>query len=180
MSTAGPRILGPKSDLPPAVLFTDGACEEEVSIGGVLFIPGEAPEVWGCVLAREDVEEWKSKSSQAQVIGQAEIFPVLVAKLTWKDKLAGRRVICFLDNESAKIALIRSYSPVVASLRIVMEVSAWDYSNQCSSWYSRVPTCCNVADDPSCMLISEYLQSLGAKIVKPVLPNGKAPAKVLK
>lgn len=93
---------------------------------------------------------------QKQVIGQAEIFPVLVAKLTWASELARRRVIFFIDNESAKIALIRAYSPILASLKIALECSAWDFQNDCSSWYARVPTICNVADCPSRMELSNF------------------------
>ena len=64
------------------VSFTDGACEEATTIGGVLLVPGQRPEVFGCALRGEDTEEWKTKGDQRQVIGQSEIFPVIVAKLT--------------------------------------------------------------------------------------------------
>ena len=181
LKLAGPRVLSPKSELPPAVVFTDGACEDDgTSIGGVLFIDGQRPLVFGCVLALEDVEELKDRAGQKQVIGQAEILPVLVAKLTWQKELEYRRVLFFVDNESAKIALIRAYSPVLSSLKLVMESAAWDYRHQCGSWYSRVPTVCNIADDPSRMVVGDYLRSLGAIVVSPVLPNHKVPARVLK
>ena len=164
---------------PPILVFTDGACESKTSIGGVMFVPGQAPRAFGCEMQDSDIEAWKSKSTQAQVIGQAEIFPVLVAKLTWAEQLRGRRVIFFLDNESAKIALIRAYSPVLSSLKMVMESSAWDFHNQCSVWYARVPTSCNVADDPSRMTISEFLTRLGTVVTKPVFPGGSQPARWL-
>ena len=180
LKSAGPRRIRPKSDEPPVLIFTDGACEDSTSIGGVLIAPGMQPEAFGCVLRETDLEAWKTKSDQRQVIGQAEIFPVLVAKLTWSKYLEGRRVIFFIDNESAKIALIRAYSPVLASLKLVMECSAWDYHNNCSSWYTRVPTCCNVADDPSRMVWSEQLKRLGARVVSPVLPSGMSPAEEMK
>ena len=146
----------------------------------MLFVDGQAPEIFGCVLAHEDIEEWKVKVDQRQVIGQSEILPVLVAKLTWSEKLKDRRVLFFVDNESAKIALIRAYSLVVASLKMVMESAAWDHHNNCGSWYSRVPTVCNIADELSRMTVGEYLKSLGAKIVRPKLPKGKAPTRYLK
>ena len=82
---------------------------------------------------------------------QAEIFPVLIAKLTWARELAGRRVIFFIDNESPKIALIRAYSPILASCKIALACSVQDFHNDCSSWYARVPTVCNIADSPSRM-----------------------------
>eukprot|EP00973_Karenia_brevis_P011568 1564770-Karenia_brevis.AAC.1 len=36
MARAGPRVVGPTSSDPPALVFTDGACEDEISIGAVL------------------------------------------------------------------------------------------------------------------------------------------------
>ena len=180
LKEAGPRRIRPKSDEPPILIFTDGACEEFTSIGGVLLAPGKQPEVFGCIMKEEDTLAWKTKRDQKQVIGQAEIFPVLVAKLTWAQHLEGNRAICFVDNESAKIALIRAYSPVLASLRLVMDCAAWDYHNDCASWYTRVPTCCNIADSPSRMELSALLRRLGARVVEPVFPEGMSPAKVLK
>eukprot|EP00973_Karenia_brevis_P002349 316089-Karenia_brevis.AAC.1 len=93
------------------IVFTDGACEDRTTIGAVIILPSGRLEAFGAEVGEDLVEEWKSKASQDQVIGQAEIFPVLVARLTWKHYLKGRRVIFFLDNEAARIGLVRSYSP---------------------------------------------------------------------
>lgn len=180
LKSAGPRVIRPKSEEPPIVVFTDGACEDCTSIGGVVFVPGRAPETFGCVLREEDITDWRSKVDQKQVIGQAEIFPILVAKLTWAEYFKGGRVICFVDNESAKIALIRAYSPVLASLKLALHCSAWDFQNECSSWYARVPTICNIADSPSRMEISAALRALGVIVVEPILPSGMVPAEILK
>lgn len=179
LKAAAPRVLYPKKSSLPVMVYTDGACEDTTSIGGVLFVPGQRPQAFGCELSDADVAKWKSKATQKQVIGQAEIFPVLVAKLTWAEELKNKRVIFFLDNESAKIALIRAYSPVLSSLKMVMESAAWDFHNNCGTWYSRVPTACNVADDPSRMVVGELLKALNAKIVEPVLPDKMKPARWL-
>lgn len=48
LKSAGPRKIRPKSNDAPAIVFTDGACEDMTSIGGVLFLPGCVPEVFGC------------------------------------------------------------------------------------------------------------------------------------
>ena len=126
------------------------------------------------------VESWKTSQDQTQVIGQAEAFPVLVARLTWAKYLAGRRVIYFLDNEAARIALVRSYSPVLPTLKIVMRCISWDFSQHSDPWYARVPTVCNVADAPSRMAV--VCAFLGKEIprVPPVFPDGPQPLVVLK
>eukprot|EP00973_Karenia_brevis_P064117 8909809-Karenia_brevis.AAC.1 len=73
---APPRVIGGRSASPPVVIFTDGACEEETSIGGVLVLPSGHLEAFGAVVPRGLVSEWKSKATQDQVIGQAELYPV--------------------------------------------------------------------------------------------------------
>ena len=108
---------------------------------------------------------------QKQVIGQAEIFPVLVARLTWKSRIAGRRVYYFIDNESARLALVKSYSPCLPSLKILMSCLAWDQEFQSSPWYARVPTYSNLADAPSRMTSSPELEAMMAVSVVPKVPT---------
>ena len=168
--SAGPRLLHPQKFEEPVLIFTDGACEDITSVGGVLIHKGLV-QCFGAVVPDSLVNKWKSKADQTQVIGQAEIFPVLVARLTWSKYLKGKKCIFFLDNESARIALVRSYSPVLASLNIVMDVAAWDYENSLDAWYTRVPTCANISDGPSRMSLDE-MDVLGAfTVVKPIFPD---------
>ena len=59
------------------------------------------------------VDEWRSAIGDDQCIGQAEILPVLWTRLTWGHVLKGRGVVWYVDNESAKFALISMLSPNV-------------------------------------------------------------------
>ena len=108
---------------------------------------------------------------QKQVIGQAELFPVLIARLTWQHRIAGKRVYYFIDNESARLALVKSYSPCLPSLKIVMECLAWDQDSFSSPWYARVPTHSNIADAPSRMTTSTELRDMKAVCVVPRVPT---------
>ena len=54
------------------------------------------------------MKQWKSKKGQTQVIGQAELYPLLVARHTWGDQLAGAKVLFLVDNSSAQQAMIRA------------------------------------------------------------------------
>ena len=180
LESAGPRVVAQSEAVAPYLVFVDGAVEEETSIGAVLISPSGEVEVLGAVVPDEVTATWKSKANQRQVIGQAEIFPFIVARLTWQHLLAHKRVIYFGDNEAARIGMIRAYSPVLASLKLVMQCVGWDYANESTPWYARVPTCANVADAPSRMEVSPFLKSWGAKVVAPVFPEGSRPLKVLK
>ena len=61
LEEAAPRILNPKSDDKPIIVFTDGACEDVTTISGVMFVPGEPPQAFGCELREGDIAAWKSK-----------------------------------------------------------------------------------------------------------------------
>ena len=128
--------------------------------------------MFGAVVDEATVNSWKTKLSQEQVIGQAELIPLLMARLTWEKRLAGRRTIYFMDNESARITAIKSYSPVLPSLEIVMRCIGFDYVHEAVPWYARVPTCCNVADGPSRMDPEEAIRLTNGKIVVPICPPG--------
>lgn len=172
MSVAGPRSIEPISSVCPVVIFTDGACEPEgTTIGGVLLVQGEQTQAFGAKLTSEAVDLLVSKSGQTQVIGQAEILPILVAKTVWADQIRNKKVVYFIDNDSARLALIKGYSPVLASLRIIMSCAYYDAKLRTSPWYARVPTKSNIADEPSRMGKTE-LTRLNARIVRPFLDDG--------
>ena len=177
---AAPRVVAPRSTASPVLVFTDGACEEAfTSVGGAMWADGIV-ECFGAEIPPEVCQSWTSKVDQTQVIGQAELFPVLVAKLTWKKHLAGRRAIYFLDNESARIALVKAYSPVLPSLKIIMQCLEWDFVNRSDSWYARVPTASNISDGPSRMSLAVMQgQFPSARVVPPAFPDGVPRGKVL-
>ena len=99
-------------------VYTDGACEsngELVSCGAVMFRDGFQPEIFGVKVDDEIVRHWRNGGDKLQVIGQAELFPVLLVKAVWGSRLEGKGAIVFLDNESAKCACIKGWSPAKAS-----------------------------------------------------------------
>eukprot|EP00974_Lingulodinium_polyedra_P084173 8150474-Lingulodinium_polyedra.AAC.1 len=85
-------------------LFTDGACEgdavEGVTVGAVLFKPGWPVQYFGCHAPPALVRQWRG-GTHHQVIGQAEILPVLLAKQTWPEAFEDSGCICYVDNNSA-------------------------------------------------------------------------------
>ena len=167
-----PKRIGPGGQKPPVLIWTDGACEPSgTSIGGVMFDPGSQVEFFGAVLSDHVVQSWTTHKDQKQVIGQAELFPLLISRLTWANRLEGRRVIYFIDNDSARLACIKAYSPVLPSLVIVMDCLAWDSDNSSSSWFARAPTDSNIADDPSRMDPRLLVEVFGARAVSPVFPE---------
>ena len=103
-------------------------------MGGVIFTPDGEVQYFGLVLNESTVEKFKVREEQVQVIGQAEILPVVIAKLTWKNLLKDRKAIFFIDNEAARLGLVKSYSPVLPSLELIMQSAVLDYEGGCVSW----------------------------------------------
>ena len=181
LKCAKPRIIKCREAEAPIVIFIDGACEPEgTSIGGIMFCPGKTPEAFGALLDDSTVRSWKTTEAQSQVIGQAELCPLVVSRFTWASVLSGRRVIYFIDNDSARLACIKSYSPVVASLNLIMQGLLWDSEHNASSWYGRVPTASNPADDPSRMDAELVKTNFGARIVEPIFPPGVRATTILR
>ena len=107
MSVAGPRLIEPSSAERPILIWTDGACEPEgTAIGGVMIKFGERPQAFGAKLTVDAAQRLATKSGQTQVIGQAELLPILVAKTIWESHVKNKKVIYFIDNDSARLLVV--------------------------------------------------------------------------
>ena len=92
--------------------------------------------------------KWR-RSGRTQLIFFTEILPILVAKKTWSEILKNRRVFFYIDNEAAKAALIRGFSPLLDASDLLFEIFEQDVLLRCLPWYSRVPSKSNCADAAS-------------------------------
>ena len=175
LTASAPRDVRPIPPFGHAVIFTDAACEDDgrvVLAGAVIWVPGLVGfQFLSYRVPTEVAASWSRTGAGGQVIGLAETHPVVIAKLTWAEFLTSTRAVFFIDNDSARDALIKSYSPALASCKIIAESSAADASLGLSSWYERVPSPCNIADDPS-RGVFEPLLAMGATRVTPKLPDG--------
>jgi hypothetical protein len=158
LEEAGPREIKATVHLPPVLLFTDGAVEGDlVTHGAVLIDPiSGARECFGDKVPCRWVQRW-GRGGKKQVIGQAELFPLLVAKATWAVALRGRRVMWFCDNESARLAVVRGFSAVGSSAELLMVNAHFDVSMFLSVWCFRVPSKSNISDDASRLDLSSYV-----------------------
>ena len=78
LCTAGPRFADPTWQAEPILIFTEGAWGEHCSsIGAIMFNPGHRPEAFGLKLSEFAISQMISKVGQTQIIGQAELLPVL-------------------------------------------------------------------------------------------------------
>ena len=136
---------------PPILIFTDGAHEEEVTGDGGIMIDPHTCEVagFGRNMRKRLKERLSMKGKKKQIIGQAELYPALCARRLWKEKIKGRDVIHFVDNDAARFALIKGSPPCLESAWLVQSFWTDESETNCRSWIARVPSRSNIADGPS-------------------------------
>ena len=170
-----PRAISPTHVGPPLLLFTDGAVEFSgakvvTTCGAVLYDPRDATyHCFGCLVDERIAASWRTDTKK-QIITEAEIYPILLAKRLWASRLCRVKALVFVDNEPAKHALVRGTSPVSTCADLVHAIHCEECKNQTFSWFTRVPTYSNLADDPS-RLIFDSMKSLGAKIYDAIQPD---------
>ena len=161
LGNAGPRRISVWGSDPPVIIFSDGACEDEGSMvthGAVMFdMATGCQEVFGDYVPQSLVSKWK-RTGLKQLIFFAEILPVLVAKVTWAHVLNKRTCFFYIDNESARSCLIRSFSPVCDATDLLYAVAEADLASHALSWYARVPSKSNISDDASRLQFARYNQ----------------------
>ena len=166
---AKPRHVSAWSGRPPLIIFTDGACEEDglcVTHGAAFYDPeSHHALMFGDYVPTCWTDKWRAEGKK-QLICQAELFPVLVAKNTWSHLISGRAVLWFIDNNSSLAAVIRSYSPVLENYELLVINARLDVELQAMHWYTRVPSKSNLSDDPSRLQFSE-LEAKGFKRCSP-------------
>ena len=149
LPVAPPRIINAHHAGSVVSIFTDGAVDAEcVTVGAIIFEDGFAPEVFGERVPQGIEARWRESGSE-QVVGQAELLPVVLATLIWKKRLANRYVLWWLDNDAARQGLINGYSRSARRAQVIDDALMLMSFNSIYSWFGRVPSPCNPADMPS-------------------------------
>ena len=127
--------------------------------------------MFGIAVADSIRSEWQSRGLR-QVIGQAEVYPYLLARRAWRDRLRGRSVTLYIDNDSARFALIRGESPAAASRDLLAAVAEEDAEWPVPAWFARCPSESNPADWPSRLrfdeLLARFPNAVERQVVQPV------------
>ena len=171
LSTVKPRQISPKFKGPPLLLFTDGACEDyleggnpKVTFGAVLLDRRDnTAHIFGAVVSPLLLKEWgEDCPGKKQFVTEAELLPQLIARVLWRDRLAGTKFISFVDSSPARFSLVKGSSDSIACERIVRAVCMEDARHVSWPWYGRVPSKSNIADEPSRLVIPKAI--LGFKL----------------
>ena len=178
LSSSPPRSINCHGETRPIIVFTDGAVEganhEIVTVGALVIDSATSPPsafMWGGRVDDKLVSIWKA-AGNVQVIGQAELLPTLLVRMSNSSAFVNRRIIFMIDNDSARQALMKGYSKAPASRLILQMMVELELSTVCWAWYSRVPTRSNPADAPSRLELIPGPDNFHAKVVPmPPIPE---------
>jgi hypothetical protein len=144
------RLLVPEL---PVLIFTDGCRTDSLhGVGSIIYDREmELAEFFGMDLSTECSCILKKAAGTEHIIALLELLPVVLALLKWPGSFVkpGRRVIFFIDNESAKFGLIKGHSPAPASRPLIAEFWRRASALQLAPWFDRVASAANPADMPS-------------------------------
>ena len=113
-------------------------------MAAVLPLPGLAPACFGVVVPPCITSAW-SDDDESQVIAQAELLPVLLAKLVWPSAVVDAPALVFVDNDGARHSLAGGSSTNEAAAAIVGASAIADATLGCHQWVARVPAGANPA-----------------------------------
>ena len=118
------------------------------------------------------LETWRGDVAE-HLICQIELFAVLGVRMHLRQEFRQRRVIFWIDNESARLCLVRGYSKSRSMDCLMRAYAQLEDKEPCFAWYARVPSHSNIADAPSRFEGKQVLGLAGAKAVEtfPVIPN---------
>ena len=148
-----PRAVATSPPSNPVLIFTDGACEPsgdgfDTGVGGVIFIPKTKEiRVFGCKVPPRLVAQWSE--GRKHIIGQVELYAVVLARTLWSDYVDSERCIFFVDHSGVLSACINSNSIDASWRSLLLHLEAADEARPCLPWFHRVPSQSNIADPPS-------------------------------
>ena len=135
-------------------VYTDASYEPDengasAGFGGVLVDPSGAPvRYFSFDLAEPDIK-LMNPSGKKTIIYECEFFAVSVAFDVWSNLLQGKQVVFFIDNNAVRDSLISCKSSGAVASCLLEHILQEESHSSIISWFARVPSKSNIADDPS-------------------------------
>lgn len=114
---------------------------------------GEVPELL--------LKRWAKEAGQ-QVISQIELYACVLIRSHYQALLLNRPAIAFIDNEAARMTLIKSGSKSRSMFAMALFVARLEAMFPSGVWYERVCSASNIADGPSRGLAMQTAEAIGA------------------
>ena len=88
-------------------------------------------------------------SNKKTIIYECEFFAVSVAFDVWASLLQGKQVVFFIDNNAVRDSFIACRSSSKIASCLLEHILQGESQSSIISWFARVPSKSNIADDPS-------------------------------
>ena len=177
MTGGRPRRIPVTVTCQPVLVFTDGSYEPEqdvpAGVGGVLVFECSGRLVvraFGVAVPKALLEEWEG-SGKRHLIGQVEMYALLVARYHWAKHLDDQRAVFYIDHGGVQSAAINGVSREATWRQLLVLLEQVDSHGPCIAWYARVASQSNISDGPSRGKWIELLQTFPECVVEdPVCP----------
>lgn len=152
---------------PPVIVWSDAMWEKSSSrpagLGFVIFVPPDVPSGRGRLIHSSVFPDERTIGffmQKKQYIGQLELLAATACYYSLPDIFRDRDVVHFVDNTSAIAALIKGYSGVPDSARIVHAFHSLNAGLRMNVWFQYVASKANVSDLPSRAADDELMEVL--------------------
>ena len=145
------------------IVFRDASFEpasdstDVARFGRVLVSPHGRPLSFFSFELNGDNLKYLNPSGKKTAIFQSEFFAVLVALKAWGEQLSSRQVVFYVDNDGVRDVLISCNTADPAGSVLLTNVLELEGALAISSWFTRVPSKSNIADNPSRGEINDLL-----------------------
>ncbi|CAE7229947.1 unnamed protein product, partial [Symbiodinium microadriaticum] len=138
LARSKPRKVSWHSPDSPLLIFTDAAFEKGRATLGAVVIDtlGGPADIYDGELPTKLVASWQRYADE-QIICQAELAAAVSIRYLLRKRLAGRKCIYFIDNESARFSLIRAVSGVPSMQALASLFHVWDEDHPHYAWVER-------------------------------------------
>lgn len=156
LSEVKPRYISILPNQSPILIYTDGAFEDGRGTWGAVSVDrySSVRVVHHGTVPDNIMRHWSAVVGK-QLICQIELFAFALVRVYYEHLLCNRSAIAFIDNEAARISLIKGSSPSVSMFDMVRCLASVDARSPAAIWFERVCTFSNIADLPSRDLHSE-------------------------
>ena len=150
LKSVQPRTIPLSINTKTALVFTDGSWENGVGGLGAVLLDESAS---SSVVIQDEVHEsllslWKGTVGD-QLICQIELLAMVLVRWQWKHELHNRRVLLFVDNNSARGGTVKGRSNSPSMDDLVKAFYSIEVHLPSFWWIERVPSKSNPADEPS-------------------------------
>ena len=137
----------------PFYLFTD-ACYEPgadwcAGLGAVTFnSQGECLGFFSLHVS-EELRRRLGEGFKRTIIFELEFLALLVALVHWRERFRNRPLMCYLDNNTSRDVCISGKGRSFIAKALASALLSLEDAGEIRTWFSRVPSPSNIADDPS-------------------------------